>query len=153
MHGERMNRRFFYEAPHRWRRFGPTDIVGFDNNGLPVANRIVGYTFQPADAAVNPLLMGSPDLSNAPQIMGHFWGQRARPWASRCSRTSKTLVNAGISVSSGGMVALAHDAAHISDPGGPAQDPGRAKSGDFAGAIAGGCRGARSLQQRRQRRK
>jgi Pretoxin HINT domain len=74
IHGERMNRRFFYEAPPPLATLRPTDIVGFDSFGLPVANRVVGFALQPAAAAVNPLLNGAPDLSNAPQVLGHLLG-------------------------------------------------------------------------------
>ena len=74
VHGERANRRFFYEAPPPLTTLRPTDIVGYDAYGLPVANRVVGYAFEPVSAAFNPLLMGSPDLSNAPQVMGKLLG-------------------------------------------------------------------------------
>ncbi len=74
VHGEKANRRFFYEAPPPLTTMKPTDMVGFDAYGLPVANRVVGFTLEPAAAAINPLLMGSPDLSNAPQVLGKVLG-------------------------------------------------------------------------------
>ena len=54
VHGERMNRRFFYEAPPPLATLRPGDIVGFDNNGLPVANRVVGFAFEPTSRRRQP---------------------------------------------------------------------------------------------------
>ena len=67
--GERANSRFFYEAPPPLAPVRPTDVVGFDSNGLPVANRVVGFGYETPAAAVDPLLQGAPDLSNAPQTL------------------------------------------------------------------------------------
>jgi hypothetical protein len=102
VHGQRMNRRFFYEAPPPLATLQPTDIVGFDNNGLPVANRVVGYAFEPAAAAVNPLLMGAPDLSNAPQVLGHVLGPTGTALGQRMFKNQQDSVNAGNLVSNGG---------------------------------------------------
>ena len=74
IHGERANRRFFYEAPPPLATMRPTDVVGFDAYGLPVANRVVGYVGGLAAAMFNPGFNGAPDLSNAPQFMGHLLG-------------------------------------------------------------------------------
>ncbi len=69
VHGERANRRFFYEAPPPLASVKPTDILGFDNFGLLVANRVVGFTYRSPGSAVDPLLQGVPDLTGAPQVM------------------------------------------------------------------------------------
>jgi hypothetical protein len=67
--GERVNRRFFYAAPPPLATFAPNDVVSFDSNGLPVANRVVGFRLAPAGAAIDPLLSGSPDVTGAPQVL------------------------------------------------------------------------------------
>ncbi len=69
VHGKRMNQRFFYAAPPPLTTFRPTDIVGYDDYGMPIANRIVGYTYQSPAAAIDPQMSGSPDLSGAPQFL------------------------------------------------------------------------------------
>ncbi len=69
--GERANRRFFYEAPPPMATMRPSDIVGFDAYGLPVANRVVGFAMEPATAALG---MGFSDVSNAPQALGKVMG-------------------------------------------------------------------------------
>ncbi len=107
VHGERMNRRFYYEAPPPLATLRPTDIVGFDSNGLPVANRIVGFTLQPAAAAVNPLLTGAPDLSNAPQVLGHLLGPAGTALGQKMYQNQQDSVNAGNIVTS---AALGHGA-------------------------------------------
>jgi hypothetical protein len=84
IHGERSNRRFFYGAPPPLATLRPTDIVGYDSYGLPVANRVVGFTFEPVGAAIDSLELGAPDLTGAPQALaraglgqaGIFLGQR-----------------------------------------------------------------------------
>ncbi len=93
VHGERMNRRFFYEAPPPLATLRPTDIVGFDSNGLPVANRIVGFTLEPAAAAVNPLMTGAPDLSNAPQVLGHLLGPAGTALGQKMYQNQQTVAN------------------------------------------------------------
>ena len=81
--GERADSRFFYSAPPPLATLRPTDIVGFDYAGLPVATRVVGYTREPIAAAIDPLMQGDPDLTGAPR---HSPGPgSARPacnWAS-----------------------------------------------------------------------
>jgi Pretoxin HINT domain len=95
VHGERANRRFFYEAPPPLARLRPTDMVGFDAYGLPVANRVVGFTLEPASAAINPLLMGSPDLSNAPQVLGRALGAQGVALGQKMVQNQQNAVNAG----------------------------------------------------------
>jgi hypothetical protein len=68
--GERANTRFFYAAPAPLTTFRPTDIVGFDYDGMPVASRVVGFTFKPVAAVIDPLMQGAPDLTGAPEILG-----------------------------------------------------------------------------------
>ena len=80
----------------------PTDIVGLDRYGLPVANRIVGFAFEPAAAAVNPLLMGSPDLSNAPQFMGKLLGPQGTALGQKMYQNQQASVNASMSMAMGG---------------------------------------------------
>ncbi len=58
--GQKANSRFFYAAPPPLTSLRPTDIVGFDYDGLPVATRVVGYMNQPIAAAIDPLLSGAP---------------------------------------------------------------------------------------------
>ena len=69
VHGRRANQRFFYAAPPPLATLNPTDVVSLDDNGLPVATRVVGYTNQPIAAAIDPLLQGAPDLTGAPQTL------------------------------------------------------------------------------------
>ena len=90
VHGERMNRRFFYAAPPPLATLRPTDIVGYDSYGLPVANRVVGYVYEPASAAVNPLMMGAARPEQCTEIMASYSVRQVRLWARRCFRTSRT---------------------------------------------------------------
>jgi Pretoxin HINT domain len=104
IHGERMNRRFFYEAPPPLATLRPTDIVGFDSNGLPVANRIVGFALEPAAAAVNPLLTGAPDLSNAPQVLGHLLGPAGTALGQKMYQNQQTVANSTMINSMGNVM-------------------------------------------------
>jgi hypothetical protein len=69
VHGERVNQRFFYSAPPPLATLGPNDVVSYDSNGFPVANRVVGYRIGTAGSMIDPLLQGSPDLTGAPQVL------------------------------------------------------------------------------------
>jgi tetratricopeptide (TPR) repeat protein len=104
VHGKRMNRRFFYEAPPPLATLRPSDIVGYDYNGLPVANRVVGYAYEPVAAAVNPLFMGGPDLSNAPQVLGHVFGQAGTALGQRMVKNQQDSINAGNIIPQGGFM-------------------------------------------------
>jgi hypothetical protein len=95
VHGERANRRFFYEAPPPVTTLRPNDIVGYDAYGLPVANRVVGFTLEPASAALNPLLMGQPDLSNAPQALGKVLGAQGVALGQKMVQNQQSAINAG----------------------------------------------------------
>jgi hypothetical protein len=92
--GEKANRRFFYEAPPPVTTLRPNDFVGYDAFGLPVANRVVGYTMEPANAALNPLLMGSPDLSNAPQVLGKVLGAQGVALGQKMYQNQQNSANA-----------------------------------------------------------
>ena len=102
--GERMNRRFFYAAPPPLATLEPTDVVGYDYNGLPVANRVVGYAPMPTAAAVNPLLMGGPDLSNAPRVLGQVLGPTGTALGQRMFKNQQDSVNAGYIIPQGGFM-------------------------------------------------
>jgi hypothetical protein len=71
VHGERVNQRFFYSAPPPLATLGPNDVVSYDSNGLPVANRVVGFRIGTAGSMIDPLLQGSPDVTGAPQVLAH----------------------------------------------------------------------------------
>jgi hypothetical protein len=93
--GERANRRFFYEAPPPLATLRPSDIVGVDAYGLPVANRVVGYALEPASAATNPLLMGQPDLSNASQVLGKYLGPQGTALGQKMYQNQQAAANLG----------------------------------------------------------
>ncbi len=95
VHGAKVNSRFFYEAPPPLATLRPTDIVGYDNNGLPVANRVVGFVYEPTSAAINPLMMGAADLSNAPQVMGHLLGPAGTALGQQMLQNQRDAINAG----------------------------------------------------------
>jgi hypothetical protein len=63
--GERINTRHFYAAPASPVHFQPGDAIGFDANGLPIINRVFGYTPMPIAAALDQRMMGAPDLTGA----------------------------------------------------------------------------------------
>jgi hypothetical protein len=102
--GERSNRRFFYEAPPPLTTFRPSDIVGVDAFGLPVANRVVGYVAEPASAAINPLLMGQPDLSNAPQVLGKYLGPQGTALGQKMFQNQQAAANLGNLAGYGGFM-------------------------------------------------
>ena len=99
--GERANRRFFYEAPPPLATIRPSDIVGVDAYGLPVANRVVGYALEPASAAVNPLLMGQPDLSNASQVLGKYLGPQGTALGQKMYQNQQAGANMGNAMGGG----------------------------------------------------
>jgi hypothetical protein len=93
--GERANRRFFYEAPPPLTTLRPTDIVGLDAYGLPVANRVVGYALAPPTAGMNPLYSGAPDLSNAPQVLGKYLGPQGTALGQKMYQNQQAANNMG----------------------------------------------------------
>ncbi len=102
--GERENTRRFYSAPAPLATLRPDDVVGFDDNGLPVANRIVGWQTVSANAAVNPLLSGAPDLTGAGNVLGNT------VLGSAGQRLGQTMLQnqrqaAGLPIMPGGMLA------------------------------------------------
>jgi hypothetical protein len=106
VHGERMNRRFFYAAPPALATLRPTDIVSYDSYGLPVANRVVGYAYEPVGAAVNPLMMGAPDLSNAPKFMGQLLGPTGTALGQKMLQNQQNAINMGNTLGPGFMTPL-----------------------------------------------
>ena len=129
----------------RWRRMRPTDIVGFDAYGLPVANRLVGYTLEPVSAAVNPLFMGSPDLSNAPQVLGKVLGPQGAALGQKMVQNQQAAANmlgGAFGPGQGYMMPLT-----VPIPVGQLMMQAQQKGGDFEGATPGGCGGARPLQR------
>ena len=109
VHGERANSRFFYEAPPPLATLRPTDIVGFDSNGLPVANRVVGFGYESPAAAVDPLQQGAPDLSNAPQTLARAGlGAAGVALGQKLVKNQQDATNAGAQMarSGGGMVPM-----------------------------------------------
>ncbi|SIO03695.1 HEAT repeat-containing protein [Singulisphaera sp. GP187] len=71
IHGKRANTRRFYAAPPSLATLRPSDVVGFDNNGLPVANRAVGSSMLPLSAIVDQRQMGTWDLTGASEFFGN----------------------------------------------------------------------------------
>ena len=69
VHGQKANSRFFYAAPPPLATLSRPTSCSFDYDGLPVADRVVGYMNQPIAAAVDPLLPAAPDLTGAPAIL------------------------------------------------------------------------------------
>ncbi len=148
--GERANRRFFYEAPPPMATMRPSDIVGFDAYGLPVANRVVGFTMEPATAGLG---MGISDVSNAPQVLGKVMGPQGTALGQKMVQNQQATMTAfgGLGEGSGPWVPMPLT---VPIPVGQLMVAGPAESGGFTTATAGGCRGARPLQcgcQRRER--
>ena len=82
VHGQRMNRRFFYAAPPPLATLQPNDFVGYDYNGLPVANRVVGYAFRTHVRGGQSAHDGGPRPEQRTSSLGPcLWanGYRARP--------------------------------------------------------------------------
>jgi hypothetical protein len=103
VHGKRMNRRFFYAAPPPLAKLQPTDIVGYDADGLPVANRIVGFTYMSAAGMINPLMMGSTDLSNAPQFLGNVLGPKGTALGQQMLKNQQDSINLANIMPGGGV--------------------------------------------------
>ncbi len=93
--GEKMNQRFFYAAPPPLATMRPTDVLGVDSYGLPVANRVVGFAYEPVSAAVNPQFMGASDLSNAPQVMGKLLGPTGTAVGQKMMQNQQNATTAG----------------------------------------------------------
>ncbi len=146
VHGEKANRRFFYEAPPPLTTMKPTDMVGYDAYGLPVANRIVGFTLEPVSAALNPLFMGSPDLSNAPQVLGKVLGAQGVALGQKMVQNQQAAGNLanvlGGAFGQGYMMPLT-----VPIPVGQLMMQAQQKAAISEGAAPGGCGGARPLQR------
>ena len=68
----------------------PGDIVSFDANGLPVANRAFGYGMMPVAAAIDPLYWGAPDLTGAPEFLARSGlGEAGRALGKKMVRNQK----------------------------------------------------------------
>ena len=69
--GEKANTRRFYRLPRLPITIRPGDLMTYDDNGLPVLSRVVGYGQQSISAMVDPLLAGGPDMTGAPEALAH----------------------------------------------------------------------------------
>jgi hypothetical protein len=67
--GERANTRRFYAAPAPLATLNPGEVVGFDSDGLPVINRVVGYRNMPLAGAIDPFYWGAPNLTGVPDLL------------------------------------------------------------------------------------
>jgi hypothetical protein len=102
--GQRANSRFFYSAPPPLTTFRPTDVVGFDYDGLPFATRVVGYANQPIAAAIDPLLQGAPDLTGAPQALARAGlGQAGMQLGEQMIRNQQQASQVGANLAMGGI--------------------------------------------------
>ena len=141
VHGERMNRRFFYAAPPPLATLGPNEIVSFDGNGLPVANRVVGYRIAPAGAAIDPLLSGSPDVTGASGLAQAGLGQAGQAIGQAMVQNQKQATAIGSQFG-----AARRHATDCPDSGRPAYDPGPTAGRAVAIAARRGRRSAQTIQ-------
>ena len=106
-------------------------IVSYDSNGLPVANRVVGFRIGTAGSMVDPLLQGSPDVTGAPQVLAQTGlGQAGLAIGQAMVQNQKQASAIGNQFSAPALIPLT---API--PVGPAHGPGPAASGTLASAA------------------
>jgi hypothetical protein len=103
--GEKANNRRFYSAPALPITIRPGDVMGFDDNGVPILSRVVGYGQQPISAVVNPLLAGAPDLTGAPDALARAgFGEAGQFLGQQLVNNQKHAVAVGSAVARGGMI-------------------------------------------------
>lgn len=103
--GEKANDRRLYSAPAPTVPFDPSAVIGFDDDGLPIANRVVGYTMESIYTALDPLANGAPDLTGLPQFLagrGGLGQLGARIGQKAVNQQNETTAMAGALVSNYG---------------------------------------------------
>jgi hypothetical protein len=105
IHGEKANNRRFYSAPALPITIRPGDVMAFDDNGVAMLSRVVGYGQQPISAVVNPLLGGAPDLTGAPDALAHAgFGEAGQLLGQQLVNNQKHAIAAGSAVARGGTI-------------------------------------------------
>ena len=77
----------------------------YDDNGLPVLSRVVGYGQQSISAMVDPLLAGGPDMTGAPEAFAHAGlGEAGQLLGQKLVKNQREAIVAGSTVVRGGMI-------------------------------------------------